>query len=131
MTKRRSYGCLVLVALIISTCPNYALAWYDETHIAIAKAAGYYKWFNATGADMAKMKAGEIEAHNHYCNQARGTVVTQQTVLSQVGLYNQVDDTLSTILRFALTMLAIYLSPYITHFIVRLIKSTTFLLMES
>ncbi|UCG80334.1 MAG: hypothetical protein JSV60_10285 [Desulfobacterales bacterium] len=92
MTKLRFHRCLVLVALIISTCPNYASAWYDETHIAIAKAAGYYKWFNATGADMAKIKAGEIEAHNHYCNQARGTVVTPQTVLSQVGLYNQIDE---------------------------------------
>jgi hypothetical protein len=92
MTKLRSYGCLVLVALIISTCPNHASAWYDETHVAIAKAAGYYKWFNATGADMAKIKAGEIEAHNHYCNQARGTVVTPQTVLRQVDLYDQIDE---------------------------------------
>jgi len=92
MTKLRSYGCLALVAFIVSACPSYAWAWYDETHVAIAKAAGYYKWFNATGADMAKIKAGEIEQHNHYCSQARGTVVTTQTVLNQADLYDQVDE---------------------------------------
>jgi hypothetical protein len=41
---------------------------------------------------MAKIKAGEIEAHNHHCNQARGTVVTPQTVLSQVDRYDQIDE---------------------------------------
>jgi hypothetical protein len=92
MTRLRFYGCLALVALIISACPNYASAWHDETHVAILKAAGYHKWFNATGADMAKIKAGKTEAHNHYCNQARGTVVTPQTALRQVGLYNQIDE---------------------------------------
>ena len=91
MTKLRPYRCLVLVALIISTSPSYAPAWHDETHIAIAHVAGYYKWFNATGADMAKIKAGKIERHNHYCNQARGTIVTPQTVLNQADLYNQID----------------------------------------
>ena len=92
MTRFRFYRCLALAAFIISACPNYASAWYDETHIAIAKAAGYYKWFNATGADMAKVKAGKIEAHNHYCNQPRGTHVTPETVLRQADLYNQIDE---------------------------------------
>jgi hypothetical protein len=92
MTRLRFYGCLALVAFIISACPNYASAWHDETHVAILKAAGYHKWFNATGADMAKIKAGKTEAHNHYCNQARGTVVTPQTVLRHVDLYNQIDE---------------------------------------
>jgi hypothetical protein len=91
MTRFRFYGCLVLVALIFSTCPNYASAWHDETHVAIAKAAGYEKWFNATGADMAKIKAGKIEGNNHHCNQPRGTVVTSQTVLRQVDRYNQAE----------------------------------------
>ena len=36
-------------------------AWYDETHRAIAKAAGYKKWFHAAGLDMAKIKAGNSE----------------------------------------------------------------------
>ena len=64
---------------------------YDETHIAIAKAAGYYKWFNACGADMAKIKAGNIEGHNHYVNNPKGTLVTPEMVLAQVGRYDRVD----------------------------------------
>jgi hypothetical protein len=41
---------LVLVALL---CPSPSSAWYDETHLAIAKVAGYEKWFNAAGPDVA------------------------------------------------------------------------------
>jgi hypothetical protein len=92
MTRFRSYGWLVIISFVILTCPNSASAWHDETHVAILKVAGYEKWFNGTGADMAKIKAGKIEAHNHYCNQARGTVVTPETVLGQVGLYNTIDE---------------------------------------
>lgn len=92
MTRFRFHGCLALAALIISTCPNHASAWYDETHIAIAKAVGYYKWFNASGADMAKVKAGKIEEHNHYCNQPHGILVTAERVLRQADLYNKIDE---------------------------------------
>lgn len=92
MTRFRFYGCLILVAFVVSTCPSYALAWHDETHISIAKAAGYEKWYNATGADMTKIKAGKIEGHNHRCNQPRGTVVTPQKVLRQMDRYNQIDE---------------------------------------
>lgn len=28
-------------------------AWYDKTHLAVAKAAGYPQWYNAAGADIA------------------------------------------------------------------------------
>jgi hypothetical protein len=81
----------VILAILFIVFPTYGWSWYDETHIAIAKAAGYYKWFNATGADMAKIKAGKIEAHNHYCNQPRGTFITPEIVLRQADLYNQID----------------------------------------
>ena len=46
--------------------------WHAETHIAIAKSTGYKKWYNATGADMAKLKAGKVEKRNHYVNNSRG-----------------------------------------------------------
>ena len=92
MTGFRPYGWLLIIGCIIFTCPNFASAWHDETHVTIFRVAGYDKWFNATGADMAKLKAGAVEAHNHYCNQPRGTVVTSKTVLRQVGRYNQVDE---------------------------------------
>jgi hypothetical protein len=108
---------------------------------------------------MAKIKAGKKEAHNHYCNQARGTVVTSQTGLRQVDLYNQIDEkghlygaiiaslslrhsgtiresngkgnTRNTTWRFVATMLATYLSLFTTRFTVRLMKSTMSQLMES
>ncbi len=66
-------------------------AWHDETHIAIAKAAGYKKWYNAAGADMTKIKAGKKEGLNHFVNNPPDTVVTQHMVLKQVKKYNRLD----------------------------------------
>jgi hypothetical protein len=43
-------------------------AWFDETHVAIAKVAGYSKGFNAAGADMTKEKMFNREGHNHFVN---------------------------------------------------------------
>ena len=51
------------IFLIISFAGN-SYSWNDETHIAIAKVTWYAKWFNATGADMAKLKAGKKERYN-------------------------------------------------------------------
>ena len=44
--------------------PGSSEGWFDETHVAIAKAAGYAKWFNAVGPDMIKVKMGNREGHN-------------------------------------------------------------------
>ena len=76
---------------LVSMHSSLSVAWHDETHLAIAKAAGYYKWYNACGADMAKLKAGHIEGHNHYANNKSGTVVTPEMVLAQANSYNRVD----------------------------------------
>jgi hypothetical protein len=92
MKRFRLFVCLVVVTFVIITSPKCTLAWHDETHIAIAKASGYHKWFNATGADMAKLKAGNIERHNHYVNNPAGTVITPEMVLGQAAKYNQIDD---------------------------------------
>lgn len=67
-------------------------SWNDETHIAIAKASGYKKWYNATGADMAKLKAGKIEEQNHFVSNPPGAVVTPKIVLNQVKRYNKTND---------------------------------------
>lgn len=72
--------------------PKMSEAWHDETHVAVAKAAGYAKWFNATGADMIKTKAGWIEKKNHYVNYPRGTVVTEDMVFEQAGRYDKKGD---------------------------------------
>jgi hypothetical protein len=67
--------------------------WHDETHLAVAKAAGYYKWYNAAGADIAKLKAGQIERTNHYFDNTRKVKVTPSLVLEQVKRYNDPKDT--------------------------------------
>lgn len=69
-----------------------ASGWYDETHLAIAQAAGYKKWFHAAGPDLAKIKAGTIERYNHYYNNNAGIIVTPELVMHQVKLYNHPYD---------------------------------------
>jgi hypothetical protein len=66
-------------------------AWFDETHVAIAKSTGYLKWFNAVGPDMIRVKMGNREGHNHFVNNPRGTSVTADMVMGQVKNYNKVD----------------------------------------
>ena len=92
MGKVRMYSVTVFAITIFVLFPNVSSAWHDETHIAVAKRAGYIKWFNACGADMAKLKAGDRESHNHYAlSNPSGRIVTSAMVMAQVDRYNQVD----------------------------------------
>lgn len=84
--------CSALMMAVVLSGPVGALAWHDQTHLAIAKAAGYHKWFNAAGADMIKVKAGWIESMNHAVNNPRGTTVTKERVLGQVDRYDKPGD---------------------------------------
>ncbi len=81
-----------MLAFVIANLSAPGWAWHDETHLAIAKAAGYAKWYNATGADMTKIKAGDIEARNHYSGNPPQRRITAQMVLDQAGRYNRADD---------------------------------------
>ena len=81
-----------LVLLSFCVLPATGWTWHDETHLAIAKAAGYEKWYNAAGADITKIKAGAVEQKNHYSNNSPDTVVTPEMVLEQAVLYNNPDD---------------------------------------
>ena len=92
MRAIRIYSITVLAITIFLIFPGVSSAWHDETHIAIAKSAGYYKWFNACGADMAKLKAGDRESHNHYSlSNPTDRTITSALVMGQVEMYNQVD----------------------------------------
>jgi hypothetical protein len=71
----------VIIIIVILSLPRASLVWLDETHLTIAKAAGYQKWYNTAGADIAKVKAGDKEGHNHYTNNPPDTVVTPKMVL--------------------------------------------------
>ena len=82
----------LLALLLVLSFSNISLAWHDETHLAIAKAAGYQKWYNAAGPDIAKVKAGDKEGHNHYSSNPPDTVVTPKMVLDQVAKYNDPTD---------------------------------------
>jgi len=79
-------GCLLL------SLHTAAYGWYDKTHITIAKAAGYDRWFNAVGADIAKIKAGNIEAWNHVFNNNANREITPEQVLAQTKRYNDPRD---------------------------------------
>jgi len=90
--KIRAYAINLIGALcfmLASAGPSPA--WFEETHLAIAKAAGYKKWYNAAGADIAKAKMGGREAHNHYHSSPAGTVITPEMVLKQARRYDQID----------------------------------------
>lgn len=80
------------IFLLALFTPSLSHAWHDETHLAVAKAAGYYKWYNAAGPDIAKIKAGDKENFNHYANNPPNTVVTPEMVLAQVNRYNDPTD---------------------------------------
>ena len=83
---------IIVLALLGTTFPRRASAWHDETHLAIAKAAGYYKWYTAIGADMTKLKAGDIENSNHYVNNPPGTIITPEMVMAQTEKYTRIDE---------------------------------------
>jgi hypothetical protein len=81
-----------LIGLLIFTTSPPSFAWFDKTHLAIAKTAGYENWYSAIGADMAKLKAGDIEKHNHYYNNEEGLKITPQLVLAQAEKYDNPED---------------------------------------
>ncbi len=84
--------CIVILTLIVFLNANLLYAWHDRTHIAVARVAGYERWFNATGPDMAKIKAGRREGLNHYYDNPEDKEVTPGKVLGQAGLYNSSTD---------------------------------------
>ena len=90
--KKRFLLSIVTLLFVFSVNIVGALAWHDETHLAVAKAAGYPKWYNAAGPDIAKIKAGFIEERNHYSNNYGIEKVTPEIVLAQIPRYNNPDD---------------------------------------
>lgn len=83
---------IIVLALLGTTFSERVSAWNDETHLAIAKVAGYSKWYSAIGADMTKLKAGDIESPNHYVNNPPGTIITPEIVMAQTEKYNRIDE---------------------------------------
>ncbi len=92
MKKSKHPIITLLTFLFVISFAGSSYPWHDETHIAIAKTTGYKKWYNATGADMAKLKAGKVEKLNHYVNNPPGTVITPEMVFQQIKKYNNKTD---------------------------------------
>ncbi|MFO7963632.1 MAG: hypothetical protein R6U50_06915 [Desulfobacterales bacterium] len=84
-----SRATVLLLFLPLLWLPDLAGAWYDETHIAIAKAAGYKKWYNAAAADLVKVKAGRRESLNHYSANPHDRVITTEMVFEQAEKYDK------------------------------------------
>lgn len=87
---KRSTGILFFLCLFFYTTPSYS--WHDQTHLSIAKAAGCKAWYSAIGADMAKVKAGDLEKFNHYFDNYGNNAVTEKIVLDQARNYNNPTD---------------------------------------
>ena len=81
--------CLLLILHILH---GTSWAWNDRTHMGIAKAAGYWYWYYAAGADIAKIKAGTIEERNHYFGNDKNAEISTKTVLDQAERYNNPND---------------------------------------
>ncbi|MEJ2696212.1 MAG: hypothetical protein P8013_06150 [Candidatus Sulfobium sp.] len=81
-------SCFFFVVFIAGT----ASGWNDRTHLAIAKAAGYPEWYNAAGADITKVKAGNTEKTNHWSDNTGVGKVTAAMVMGQVKRYNEASD---------------------------------------
>lgn len=82
-----------VILCAVFSFPGRPAAWHDATHMAIVKAAGLNDLvYLAVGADMAKEKAGAIEARNHYHNTPKGKAITPEMVLNQAADYNSPND---------------------------------------
>lgn len=92
MKNLRAKAIIFSLALSLFFNLSTAFGWHDETHLAVAKAAGYSRWYNAAGPDITKIKADFIERNNHYFDNEKDVSVTPEMVLSQIARYNSPSD---------------------------------------
>jgi len=71
---------------------NSVFGWDDETHLAMAKASEYSKWYYAAGPDITKVKAGKIEIYNHFFDNNNNVEVVPEIIFEQAGRYNNPED---------------------------------------
>jgi len=84
----------LLIGLGVLCCVADAWAWHDKTHLAICRAAGFDMWYHCAGPDIAKIKAGNIEAYNHWFNNRAEVEITPHMVFAQVERYDQKNELL-------------------------------------
>jgi hypothetical protein len=81
-----------LTPFILLAGSGNSFAWHDQTHLAVSRAAGYERWYNSAGADIAKEKAHRVEEYNHWFNNNRRAEISPQLVMGQVERYNDPSD---------------------------------------
>lgn len=86
-----------LLLLLLCFCQPFqpeARAWFDNTHITIAEAAGFDIWYSAAAPDVVKSKSQfyPVESPNHYFRNDAGRKVTKAMVLEQADRYDKPDD---------------------------------------
>jgi hypothetical protein len=93
-STKKSYikSIIFILFFLIFSSSNLVFGWFDETHLAVAKVAGYNKWYNAVGPDITKIKAGDIEKFNHFFDNFNNIEVTPEMVLQQAKSYNSPGD---------------------------------------
>lgn len=65
-----------------------AQAWFDKTHIAVGRAAGFDRADYLAAPDIAKVKAFDVEIYNHYASSKEGEAITAKLVKGQIQKYN-------------------------------------------
>ena len=64
----------------------------NETHFAIAKAAGYQEEYNFLSMDIVKVESNTLDKYNHFFNNVNNIEITPEIVLNQVKRYNDPND---------------------------------------
>ncbi|NTW69683.1 MAG: hypothetical protein HGB23_07485 [Chlorobiaceae bacterium] len=83
---------LTALLLLLNSLPVYG--WHDKTHLAIARAAGFDRWYSAAAPDVIKSRElfKKIEEKNHYFNNPEDRPVTGSMVMEQLQRFNDPDD---------------------------------------
>jgi len=82
----------VFMVLFFNAAESYG--WHDRTHLAIAQAAGFERWYSAAAPDVVKSRDvfKDIEEKNHYFNNNAERGVTAEMVLGQAERFNKPED---------------------------------------
>jgi len=81
-----------IITVLLSSAQAYG--WHDQTHLSIAQAAGFERWYSSAAPDVAKSREQfrPVEEKNHYFNNNGDRKVTAAMVMEQVERYLKPDD---------------------------------------
>jgi len=92
---RTSRGMSIMTTVLVlffNAADSYG--WHDRTHLAVAQAAGFERWYSAAAPDVVKSRDmfRPVEEKNHYYNNNADRKVTARMVMEQVERFNKPDD---------------------------------------